>query len=194
MTLNEILEQTTWSETEASFRRHYCDFEPDKPDEQEAFVLAHGRIFEALRELDPQLDDTVIVVDVEEDGTGLNVSGVEAATGECVGLMFTRWERWLGMAVASSTLRQFSTSDVVAHCLYEMTFVGYDQNTIQRGLEEVKRRADEVKAGDESEWINAEDVFWKEYGDDPERLAEFERKRDAYFRRLNLNKTRAQDD
>ena len=50
------------------------------------FVSAHRQVFEALRELDPQPDDTVIVVDVEEDGAGFDfhVSGVEAATGEYV--------------------------------------------------------------------------------------------------------------
>ena len=175
MTLKEILEQTTWPETEASLRRHYCDFEPDEPDDQKAFVSAHRQVFEALRELDPQPDDTVIVVDVEEDGAGLDfhASGVEAATGEYVSLVFTRWERWLGMEVAPSTLEQFSSSDVVAHCLYEMAFVDYDQESIQGCLEAVGRRADEaMKAGDESALINAEDVFWEEYRDDPERLAE----------------------
>ena len=175
MTLKEILEQTTWRETEASLRRHYCDFEPDEPDGQKAFVSAHRQVFEALRELDPQPDDTVVVVDVEEDGAGLDfhASGVEAATGEYVSLVFTRWEQWLGMEVAPSTLEQFFSSDVVAHCLYEMALVDYDQESIQGCLEEVGRRADEaMKAGGESALINAEDVFWEEYRHDPERLAE----------------------
>ena len=144
MTLNEILEQTTWRETEASLRRHYRDFEPDESDGQKAFLSAHRQVFEALRELGPQPDDTVVVVDVEEDGAGFDfhVSGVEAATGEYVSLVFTRWERWLGMAVAPSTLEQFSPSDIVAHCLYEMAFVDYDQESIQGCLEEARRRAD----------------------------------------------------
>lgn len=41
-----------------------------------------------------------------------------------------------------------------------------------------------VGSSDAAKPINAEDEFWEQYGNDPEGLAEYYRKRDAYFRRL----------
>jgi len=45
----------------------------------------------------------------------------------------------------------------------------------------VLERVARVESG-EAKLIDAEDVFWEQYGDDPKGLERFYRARDAYFR------------
>ncbi len=35
------------------------------------------------------------------------------------------------MYIAKDTLENFSELEIIAHCLYEMTFIGYDEEGIQ---------------------------------------------------------------
>ena len=72
-----------------------------------------------------------------------------------------------------------------------MSFCGYDQEEIAHFTTEVRNRAEKAH-GDEFEGINAEDIFWEEYGDDPERLAEINRKVAADVRRLNSDRSAGQ--
>ncbi len=54
------------------------------------------------------------------------------------------WEEWLGMELDPSTLQAYSGPDIIAHCLWEMTFFGFDQKTIKEHREELKRRTTEL--------------------------------------------------
>lgn len=62
-------------------------------------------------------------------------------------LEMTPWKKWLGMDVPITVIQNFNFPDIVAHCLYEMTFMGYNQDEIQDKLEELERRCEEVKNG-----------------------------------------------
>lgn len=70
---------------------------------------------------------------------------VEVKTEVSYGLEYTDWAEWLGMDIEKLTLKNYSTVDIVAHCLWEMTFCGFDQKTIRDNMNELKRRADEIK-------------------------------------------------
>ena len=43
------------------------------------------------------------------------------------------WEKWLGLKVAPDTLEGFSKVEIVAHCIWEMTFLGLTQEDIRNG-------------------------------------------------------------
>lgn len=60
-------------------------------------------------------------------------------------LEFTKWEEWLGMEISEDTLIKLTDEKIVAYCLYEMTFCGYEQDEIQSQHTELKNRVDDIK-------------------------------------------------
>lgn len=44
---------------------------------------------------------------------------------------FLPWNQWLGMSIDDVTMDSFNTYAIVAHCLFNMTFWGFDEKTIQ---------------------------------------------------------------
>ena len=151
MRFAEILKLAAWTESESCLRRHYCKDELDVDDPDE-FVLAHEHVYLTLHELLPQPNHTMIVIDAhEEDGVeDVDVYGIKPGFDDAWSLAFTRWERWLGMEIAPSTLQRFSPSEILAHCLYEMSFYGYNQEEIQGRLKEVEGRAEVAMNADRS--------------------------------------------
>ena len=61
------------------------------------------------------------------------------------GIEFTPWEEWLGMTIEPASLEAFDEAAILAHCLWEMTFFGFDQGVIQAQLRELQKTVDELK-------------------------------------------------
>ena len=59
-------------------------------------------------------------------------------------LHFTPWAEWMAMPVSLRSLAQFSETEVIAHCLVEMTRKGFDETTIQAQAEHLCRVMDEM--------------------------------------------------
>jgi hypothetical protein len=78
------------------------------------------------------------------------------------GLDFKPWNEWLGMNLEPDSLgsindRQFSHEEIVAHCLWEMTFYGFDQTTIQTVLEELNEMMPNLEGKILEEILQADD-------------------------------------
>ena len=54
------------------------------------------------------------------------------------------WEEWLDMAIDPASQQDYSDPKILAHCLWEMTFFGFDQTTIRNQKEELDRRVKEL--------------------------------------------------
>ena len=67
------------------------------------------------------------------------------------GIEFTPWDEWLGMSIDSETLNTFSKEEIVMHCLWEMTFCGYEQEEIQEKITDLKERVKEIESMSEEE-------------------------------------------
>lgn len=88
--------------------------------------------------------------DENETQTYVDVYGRKIVKDESVitdsyALEFVEWENWLGMDLAPETIKKFSDLEIVAHCLYEMTFVGYEEEEIQEKFETIKGQTEEFK-------------------------------------------------
>ena len=44
---------------------------------------------------------------------------------------FTPWREWLGMEINGSTLKQFNETEILSHCLCEMTYAGFNEGENQ---------------------------------------------------------------
>jgi len=169
MKLAEVIEKVSWAETKACLLWNYADAEKS--------MAGYERVFCELRKLQPTstsmrifirktfregLDDEPFTEVVGKNGTlnkeledfkYLNKSeDSEYANSEIeYALDFHPWEEWLGMEVDTATHQKYAYPEILAHCLWEMTFMGFDQDTIREEKQELERRAAELKSMTEEE-------------------------------------------
>lgn len=130
-TLGELVHAYTWGDVEADFERLY----PGDPD----WVTQHGRVFSTLRTLRARLSAMEIVIDDVEDEGGeawIDVSGRNGE--ELVAIEFVDWAEWLGMLIDGDTSRRYTPTEILAHCVWEMSFFGFDEETIREKWGEIE--------------------------------------------------------
>jgi len=146
MKLGEIIKINHWLSVELTLLKLYPD--------QDENISAYKSIYAKLRKMEPVDSAIEIVIEQvfdeknQEYGIG-NVYGIDhSSTNEIsngIALEFTKWNKWLGMKIQEMTLKEFTELEIIAHCLYEMTFVGYEESEIQDEVEKIKGIADEFK-------------------------------------------------
>jgi hypothetical protein len=109
------------------------------PDEMEQ-LSEYQDVFEKLLFIDAE-DSTISICVTQPkyayDGkTCVNVSGTyEHPKNEeeqfSQAIEFTAWSEWLGIDISQESLVHFSELEIISHCLYEMTFVGFEEAEIQ---------------------------------------------------------------
>ena len=62
---------------------------------------------------------------------------------EGLAIEFVPWNEWLGMDVSQETLKNFTEFEIISHCLYEMTFIDFEETEIQKQISDLKKRKDE---------------------------------------------------
>lgn len=166
MTLAELLRLAVWPDVEACLRRHYYRMPHEV--RQRADLTAHQRVYDALRELPSGPSDGMLIEITIADGVpdavdaDFDAHGLLAESGDRVAMDFQRWETWLGMEVAPATRDTYSAAEVVAHCIHQMTFYGYDQDKIAAAGAEVLRRGEDLRQG-RSTTIRL-DEYWSKLG------------------------------
>ena len=182
MLLRDVVEQTSWPEVKSALLWSY----PDASDS----LAGYRKVLEQLRRLDPSSSNMRIIVEEatesfgDEDSRYTSVYGKdgtknheledfdagggnpdsEFADSEAkFGLSFHKREEWLGMRIDPISLSSYTASQIVAHCLWDMTFHGFEQMEVDATLEELNRRVAELKDLSEKErekrLVPAEEVF-----------------------------------
>jgi len=181
MTFANLIAHLAWPDVLAALLRLY----PDEKKSLEGYrvVLAH------LKQLDPEMSKMRIIVEERfqpeiDEAPHIDVTGrdgtlnreledfkhfqdevdEEYASAEAdFSLSFLPWAKWLGMQINPATLEEFSQPDIAAHCLWEMTFHGFEESDVEETRAEIEQRAAEVDAMTEEErekfLIPAEEVF-----------------------------------
>lgn len=117
-------------------------------------IEEHKKVFEKIKLLEPESYEMEIVLAEYEDNydeeitTYVDVSGrkLNKVETESYALEFTEWKKWLGMKLAKETVKNFTELEIISHCLYEMTFVDFEENEIQEQFDIIKNA--------ESEYMN----------------------------------------
>ena len=60
-------------------------------------------------------------------------------------IYFDPWAEWLGMSISTETLEKFSELEIISHCLFEMTFEGFDEVKIKESGDYMIKSLDEFK-------------------------------------------------
>lgn len=165
MKFHELINDVTWLEVRESLEKFYDYGEED--------LLNHEMAFYKLCQIEPEEYDMRICVNWVDPENALDDGGYwivdgfngtlqkeleewemfkETCTEEFgnseVGfaLDFTPWCQWLGMDIDSDTANNIKLmrADIVALCLYEMTFHGYEEESVQETLEEIKDRVEKI--------------------------------------------------
>ena len=75
---------------------------------------------------------------------------------ERYGLDLSRWEDWLAIRIPRSLLDRLPAAEIVAHCVWEMTFYGFTQEKVAAFRADLERRVREIDEG------RAELIGWEE--------------------------------
>ena len=137
MTLKDLIMQTSFDDISQEARKVYhvngCSYTPSTDN-------ALRNIFDRLKGIDPVTNEMII------SATDYNVYGYydektgemnpEEYAGYCYSLTTCPWEKWLGMRICDESLKELSPEAIIANCLYEMSWWGYDEESIQTNIED----------------------------------------------------------
>jgi len=148
MKFYQLIKSYNWLSIELTLLQLYPD--------QHVMLDEYRNVFEKLNTLTPEDDDMLIVLtdcDTEFKGekeTYVDVSGRkrirEPDRIDCsYAIEFVAWNKWLGMDLAEETVEHFTDLEIIAHCLFEMTFVGYEEEEIQEQFDAINDRVEEYK-------------------------------------------------
>lgn len=128
-----------------------CKFYPD----QEKNRSGYKDVFSKLRLMAPahhRLDDLYINIEkyVEDGVDCVDVSGVNPrkTNGKRYAMDLSSWTVWNSMFITQETLDTFTAEEIVAACLYEMTFFGFEENSAQKMRNEMFKAFEEIKEND----------------------------------------------
>ena len=155
MRFKDLIRTNSWSSIEIRL----LDFYP----QEKSRISAYEEVFFKLQIMPEKESDMLIVLDKEYDNDAPNgyyvgVSGRKkdnendgSPTTPFYAIEFTPWNEWLSMEIDSNTISEFTEHDIIAHCLYEMTFIGFDEMKIQGKLNQLTKTAEEVENMTEEE-------------------------------------------
>lgn len=129
--LHEILHRTNVENVVSALKVHYKSSEND--------IDGYRELINELFAMHPVSSKYLISIEhvCEDDDEYENVFGVIPGDEQPYGIEFTPFEEWLGMHLTEDTLMNYSDEDIIAHCLWEMTFFGFTDAEIQRKKDEL---------------------------------------------------------
>lgn len=173
MKLGDLISKSVWLSIETVFSKIYPY--------HLTYLDDYENVFNELKSLKPKESSITIIINNEIDsfdneqyvsisGHDNSKSGSSNDLTESLALEFVPWDEWLGMNVDQSSLNNFSSYEIICHCLQEMTFVGFNQKVIKSELDKIKKVADDFKNMTEEEKnknsISLEDLMKKFNCDD----------------------------
>ena len=151
MKLYDLIKSNNWLSVELTLLKLYPD--------QDKMLDEYRNVYEKLKITDPADYDELEIILTEYDcdptfesekETYVDVSGQKkipdpTAITNGYAIEFLEWDKWLGMDLAVETIKNFSDLEIIAHSLYEMTFIDYDEETIQEQLKSLNDTVEEYK-------------------------------------------------
>lgn len=148
MTFRSLLFSVTWADVSIALVAAY-------PDTSISDLVGYSRVRDILYSITPVPSTTRISINwvdpdprfSEPDDVGYwDVSGLDDVRDAKEGyetpmkwaIEFTPWGEWLGMEIDKDTLAKLSPADILAHCLWEMTFCGYTQEEVDGELKKIE--------------------------------------------------------
>ena len=145
--LKELLMQVAIEEIDHAVERRFLSDGYDVTDELRTLWR---EMIDTLREMDPEQDCDMTLCVCEGDASGYYSEDIlkihpDYPDGLCA-MSTMPWAYWLGMEFDEKTLREMPMPDILAECIFEMSWWGFTEESIRRNLDETfgnKRPAEE---------------------------------------------------
>jgi len=144
VTLAQLLAQTKWPEVKAALCSLMGVEEADVPRHQDVYehilslpACPSGFALVIARQEDGGNDGSIEVSarwtrPVSEAPTEIRQALLDEGPDTCFGFELEPWQNWLGLLVDQDTRQVFSPAEIVAACLWEMSYVAFDEETISQ--------------------------------------------------------------
>ncbi|AOQ24638.1 hypothetical protein MTAT_19830 [Moorella thermoacetica] len=139
LTVQELFKSVEWDRVAASLVALY----PEEKPNLEGYAQVYHRMLSIVPE--PNVDGTAVFIEpfVDCDGnTYHDVAGVTPGCACSFALDFCSFARWASFFVDAKVFDNYSSQDAVAHILYEMTYVSFDDEEISHLRNELEEIVD----------------------------------------------------
>lgn len=145
----ELVQKYVWNDLYPALLQLYPD--------QEKSLEGYRQVFETLQSLTPvETKMRVYIERVHDEITDEDYDSVCGKDGTLIddtmgnqevtyAIEFTDWAEWLGMDIDPETLSNYTEVDILAHCLWEMTFFAYSREDIKKVMAEIKHGRRDVE-------------------------------------------------
>ena len=154
MKLIELIRRNSWLSVELTLLDIYHEEKKNISGYEEIFrqlvsmpVIETDMIIEIKREIDDFDNEEYIDI----SGRKKNEPKDQKEQETSYALEFTPWSEWLGMQIDKNSIKNFTELEIISRCLFEMTFVGFDENEIQEELNKINDTTEEYKLLTEEE-------------------------------------------
>ncbi len=146
MNFKQLIQTNSWLSVATIFLELYP--------QEEKNISGYKDVFEKLLLLNTDPSDiSIVVANHKDDFDGeeyVDVSGKyenpknqEEEYSQAID--FTAWSEWLGMEISPESLLNFTELEIIVHCLFEMTFVSFDEKEILREMKKMEASMEEYK-------------------------------------------------
>lgn len=139
ITFEEILKKVDFEDVWIKLTSYYPDMSQTKEKYKTVFESLLSKTLEKnIEEMVIHIDDVDYENDKSDDGsTEYRVHGKNNSL-EWTGywdISSSNWAEWLGFYMNNNVFEKFSKEQIVAHCLYEMTWFGFSEEKILSRIE-----------------------------------------------------------
>ena len=165
MRLIELIKQNSWLSVQLILLELYPNEEDNISEYEETFnqllsipVIDNDMIIE----ISLVIDDFDKYEHIDISGRKENEHKDQEEQSISYALEFTPWSEWLGMTIDDNSIENFTELEIIAHCLFEMTFIGFDEDEIKDEFKLINDKVEEYKQLSEedkkSKTISLEDL------------------------------------
>lgn len=140
VTIQELINKVSFDKVKDIIIREYPS--------QKSNIIGYQKVFEHLHTIKPcksNIKFLQIEEVIENDGDKWHcVSGLTKDK-KAYAIEYNPWCEWLSLNIEQNTLDTLSAEEIMAHVLYEMTWAGFDEETIHKDAEALLNDMKEAK-------------------------------------------------
>ena len=121
MILKNILETTNFEDAYSEILKLY-------PKEKDISKETYKQVFFTLKQLFMTISNVEITM---EDEKYLILKGIAKPNNEYVYIQGKTWSEWLGTSISKELASKYTKEEVIAICLYNITYLGYNEKGIK---------------------------------------------------------------
>jgi hypothetical protein len=142
ITVNDLIKSTTW---EAIWKEMPLLYSQVVESEE-----GYKEVFAKLESIIPEPSDLVLFIKIffEEGKRYADFAAYNEECPEGYSMMASSWASILGLTISRETFDQLSSAEIIAHCLYEMTWFGSSEEEIEAFCEDTVSKFPDFKALD----------------------------------------------